>query len=319
MLATVFWGSVLQAYSPLAVMMLAVLAFHPALAVLAMASAFVTLVPIQLTSFTYMLVIHGADNGASPDSFDANAARAADTGKGWIVVTGVLYQELTRLLLAYGVVKAEWFFRTHHQVLFASRFRILPVGAACGFGMAATLSLLQYGALLQAAETLGDPGMGVINSDAVFWDRSICPQMPFVYFQALSWCFMSVSHVAWSALVTVGVASLVEGGALGPSTAADDATSPIPVHARAPIPRPTTLRPTDGKIALALALVLHMVGSCVTLVASDAFDDNTAEVVPGRGCVVTLPIQAIVMAISVLLACAAAKLDACKRVNTNDL
>uniref|UniRef100_A0A7S1QHD0 Uncharacterized protein n=1 Tax=Neobodo designis TaxID=312471 RepID=A0A7S1QHD0_NEODS len=318
MLTTLFWGSVLQAYGPLVVMMFAVLAFHPTLAVLAMASAFVSLVPIQMTSFVYMLVI-ASHGGASVSAFDSNAANAADSGRGWIVVCGVIFQELTRLALAYGVVRAEWFFRTHHQVLFASRFRLLPVGAACGFGMAATLSLLQFGALLQAIEALGDPGVSVVNDQAVLWERGTCPQLPFVFFQALSWCFMSVCHVSWSAVMTTSVAALVDNGTLGPSTAPVENTSPIPPRFRAPIPRPTTLRPTDGRIAIFMVIVLHFIASTVSLVNSDAFDITTAEAVAGRGCITTLPVQATVMIASIALAWAAARLDVCKRVDSQDL
>ena len=314
MLPTVFYGSMLIAWSPLAVMIVAVLAFHPTLAMITMASAFVALLPVQFTSFVYLTAIAVGDPDADVASFSSDVVRHADAGRWAMVLLGVAFQELTRALLCYALVRAEWYFRGHHQVLFASRFRLLPVGAAVGVGMALTLSVLPMGAVLASSIALDDAAVFSRDGEATMYNMDACPQLPYLAFMALSWCFMTVAQVAWSVVTIASVAALI-----GRIDEPEVTTSPIPRLARRPIPLPTTLLMTsDGVCGLAYVVALHALASGISLVNTDAFDWASAEP-NARGCIVSLPTQAVVMLLSCLSCVGLTKIEAVKRIDPEDL
>jgi hypothetical protein len=309
MLGTVLYGSILQAFAPLAVLALGTLAANPALGVIAIGSSFVGLLPVQFTSFVYLIVVDlHAPPGTDVAGYSANAEAAAEAGRGWIVVFGVLFQELFRVLVAYGLVRAEWYFRRHHQVLFTSRFRLLPCGAAAEVGYATTLSMLQFVPVLDALATMDIP-------DAyTFYRLDACPQMPYVYFQALSTCFNTISQVVWTACVTAAVAALY-----GRPESHEPLSSPVPPAARGLIPRPTTLQRNDGLVVIGIVLLLHMFSSCISLVNRDAFDWAAMDSAPGRGCQVSLPLQAVIAAVSVAFTWRLTSIEVVKRVNLDDV
>lgn len=334
---TVVVGSILQAYGASAIAIVCWLAWRPALGVLATAAGFVALLPVQFTSFVYLIAV--ADT-RSPSQFSREAADAADSASGAIVVLGAVFQELFRAIFCYAIVCAEWYFRERGQVLYATRYRILPCGLAAGVGYGATLSLLSYGALLQAAVEnfgVGKAGLAFLNIDA-------CPQLPFLYFQGLAWFFAIVAQAAWTGLMTVGMAAIVEpttGTVMNPSSGRSPA-SPTPQRSRratptsgrrtpgsqstsppptppVPIPRPTSLRKGEGFGLVGAVVVTHLVFSCVSLVNSGAFNRDTFESVAGRGCATSLPIQGVLAALSVAVVGLVAKLDVIKRIDVDDI
>jgi hypothetical protein len=308
MLGTVYYGSLIQAFAPLAIAVLAV-GFHPALSMLAIAAAMMTLIPVQFTSFIYLSVVATHSDG-DVASFNSSAVAAANQGRGWIVAMGVVFQELTRVALAYAVVRAEWYFRRHHQVLFSSRFRMVPVGAALGVGMACTLSLLTYAALLEATVTIESVSVSTADGTSTLWDFDACPQLPYLYFQSLAWFFSTISQVAWSVVVTVAIAAIVGSREVLPMLA-----SPIPANRQAPIPRPSSLRRNDGIAGLAIVFGLHFLSSMVSLVNSGAYDWDALSNVASRGCLVSLPVQGLCTFVSLLVALAVMRMEVVKRID----
>jgi hypothetical protein len=186
----------------------------------------------------------------------------------------------------------------------------VPVGAALGVGMACTLSLLTYAALLEATVTIESVSVSTADGTSTLWDFDACPQLPYLYFQSLAWFFSTISQVAWSVVVTVAIAAIVGSREVLPMLA-----SPIPANRQAPIPRPSSLRRSDGIAGLAIVFGLHFLSSMVSLVNSGAYDWDALSNVASRGCVVSLPVQGLCTFVSLLVALAVMRMEVVKRID----
>ena len=154
-----FWASIIQGYGPPTAVLLLCLRGAPELQMLALFCSLIGVVTIFPSSFVYL----GA--GDRHPAF-------------WFVLVTVLSREVARALVCLLVVKMENVFRAHQQVIHSSRFRLIPTGIAIGFGFGVTQVILKFGTTAEAYNRIQRHGAEYYNLDA-------CPQLPFLYFQAL--------------------------------------------------------------------------------------------------------------------------------------
>ena len=328
-----FLGSVLTSFGPVAVIAIMWLFKNPALGIIALSGAFLSLAPVIVAGIIY-LIIAAAHGDSSPDIFNGTAFNAALKGRGWIAFFTFATQEIGRFFMCKGILAADTFFRENAQVLYASRFRTLPLGLAAGFGYGFMLTMLNTGNLFLATFKVVD-----INTPVTLFSDDACPGLPVIFWQALVALFSQCCQTAWTGLMMLAVAGLIahkkaqresramyeitqdEGPAETAAVPASDGDRKekkfkTPKKKRdAPVttvmPQRTSIKLAEAYMMIAFVVMMHAIFSLVALVNSGATANNAS--VPGRGCATSLPIQAFLTVASGCACVYAAKRDVVKR------
>lgn len=351
---TLYAGSVLQAFGPAAAVAILWLYPRPALGVTATAGAFAALLAQVFLGFVYLAVAAGSGDGGAA-TFDAAADAASHRGVGVTVFAGVVIQCVFRMLLARGLLRADALFRTHSQVVYSSRFRLLPLGMALGFGFGLMAAALQAGTLLMGAFDVAGT-----DTHATYVDMRRCPQLPFLYWQAWNAFFSHALQTLWGGLTLVGLAAWSgilasaadTGGGVAARSAVNSAeggdgdsaapmrplatptkpppgeASPLRAHPHSAtrgasdgvfVPRVTSLRPRDGVGLVLVACIGHLVFAGVSLANTGAFDYAGLEPVPGRGCATSLAVHSVLLVATAACALTVARVDVVEKVDPVDI
>jgi hypothetical protein len=307
---TLLLGSILQVFGPAAAVVTLLLLRNPPLMIIATFGAFVALAPLLCTGLVFTCI--AAAGGHDVVALGAGAVAAGNDQRVALLMMGLIFQELFRFLMARAVTSADWHFRTRSQVLCSSRFRVIPCGVALGVGFGFTRTVLTYGALVDAHVAVLDG-----DTDATYYDFDACPQLPYLYFQALAALFELVAQVSWTVLATSAAASMNE-RRTAVAVAAKAMDAPADDEPRRPIPRATTVRPVEAIGLFGIVAVLHLAFSAAALLNTAGYDEVAMQPT-GHGCNASLPVQCTLAVVSVALALALAKFDVVKRISDIDI
>lgn len=331
-----FLGSVLTAFGPSVIVAALWLYKNPALGIIALSGAFISLAPVIVAGVFY-LIVAAAYGDSSPDVFNGSAVNAALRGRGLIAFFTFLSQEIGRIFMCKVILFADSFFRKNAQVLYASRFRTLPLGLAAGFGYGFMLTMLNTGNLFLATFKVVD-----ISTPVTLYSDDACPQLPVIFWQALVALCSQACHTAWTGLMMLAVAGLLhyrkvqaearQGKNMSQSDTSSDAGAAVPAtddvkgkkfkkakkkpetHVTTVMPQRTSVKRPEALVMIAFVVVTHAIFSLVALVNNGA-RVGTATVTR-RGCTASLPIQMVVTVVSGIACVFAAKREVVKRGTT---
>eukprot|EP01012_Entosiphon_sulcatum_P064789 TRINITY_DN9363_c0_g1_i1.p1 TRINITY_DN9363_c0_g1~~TRINITY_DN9363_c0_g1_i1.p1 ORF type:complete len:296 (-),score=38.07 TRINITY_DN9363_c0_g1_i1:29-883(-) len=233
-------GCVLQAYGPCVPLYIYFLRARPQLNLICIAGGFFYVLAAMFVAVLWHI----------PGMEDHSAVTVA---------LGVLFIELFRVLFFKVIHWAETGFSAKGAHLYLSPFAMAPIALASGLGFGLVESLLQFGTLLS---------FEVQNPLATYYDTSSCPNIPFLYSQALhALCFLLL-NVCWMVIAFHCLNILSS-----PALAGEDDEGTVSREAT----RTTRARAIIGLVILWL---LHLCSSLVTL-----FNDGVKN-----GCSVSLPL-----------------------------
>jgi hypothetical protein len=261
---------------------------EPVLQVLAFAGALFGLLPV----FAPGLIAVGL-TGGNAEITPSQAGTLLDY-RALLVAFDTVLRDVLRFALVALIMRAEAFFRANRQVLYQSPLRMLPVGAACGFGLGLFRGLCviaSSASIVMTVEAVTSNAGFVRNAPTnvgAFVDIDSCGAMPLLVQQSAAHVAGFLGDIFWTTLFVPFAAAWVmpDGGAQGPGR-----------------PDPRWYAPTAASAGLqwallALAVATHLAFGLVSLGNTGAFDWSRLAFVDGRGCGATLPVQAVVVLVA---------------------
>ena len=242
MFLTGFVGSILQAYGAPFFISVAFFWGHPNLVVIALAGAFFGFLSVILNSLVHVIIL-AATNSPTGGVTNAEVLRVTEEYAALVILTGLVFHIALRLFFARLLVIGEEIFRGNQQLMHKSRFRLMPLGAAWGFGFGVTQSLLSFGTL---AET-HSKALGLTMSQGATWyDLETCPQLPFFYFQAWVQMMYLGVHTMVMTVMVPAVASFRQEDAF--KQLSDGAVAVQSSTSDVAVPQEMSTRRSDGPI-----------------------------------------------------------------------
>ena len=244
-----------------------------------------------------------------------------------LVVFDCIFHDLMRLCLVYFIVRGERFFRRNGQVMYHSNIRLLPLGAAAGFGfgfLRGMCVVASSASVTMNVETTTSNAGFVRNSPSslgVYVNLDSCSAMPLLVQQSASHLFGFWGDLLWTMMFVPFVAGIVlkEDNTSMVATTTPSAAAAATASStnnnnkenennnnskrkeKENDPRwyePTTTTTLQQLLFFFIALVTHWIFGLISLVNTEAIDFTSSLVNKERGCTVALSVQAVMIVIA---------------------